>query len=518
LHIYGAALLWGGKLAKLPPGIVRNVTARQMTEAGEPVVQCNIRLSRPTPYLVFKDQNQILLEFNNPGRQRQVGQHGSLGTNISVDLQNADLRAVLRALAQDAGFDLVLTPSLEKMEGAEAQVTLSINGQPLQEVLDFILRPRLMAYALSGNTLRVGLASEFPLETQVFTLKNLEVKSSNLKESLEAVFTEETKGRVVLEPATNRVIVSAIASDMARVREVMRRMDVETRLVTRTFPLSFAEAEKILPLIQPMVSSLGSVKLNSGENALIVSDIPGNVTHMARMICSLDTKAQQVMIEARIVEVSRSNQQDLGVNWTAFSNNLNANPRVTARSSPEAVAAAGQITLGTLQSGIDLSATLRVLESKGKVNTISNPRIATLNNRSATLTASQNIPYRTSTVSNGVVSNAVSYLELPITLTVTPQITKEEQVLLNPMTLTVTTVIEEGSPPVTSTRSATTQMLVDNGETIAIGGMVRDEEIFRESKVPLLGDIPLLGFLFRSNVATKNKVELVVFLTTHILE
>ncbi|MCK5241684.1 AMIN domain-containing protein [bacterium] len=518
LKIHGADLTWHGRIPRLPIGVVRSVKAAQKTVMGEPVVQIALRLSQTTPYLVFKDQNQILVEFNNPGSVQATGKRGNITSRISVDLQNADLRAVLRALAAEAGFDMVLTPGMEKIEESQALVTLSIKEQAFNTVLDFILRSRQMAYVVSGNTLRIGLASEFPVETRVFTMKNMEVKDSNVKDSIEAILTDGAKGKVVLESTANRIIVSAIPSDMVRVREVIRRMDVERRLVTRTFVLSYSQAEKILPAIQPMLSSLGSIQENNSENSLVVNDIPGKVTHIAKIIRSLDTKAQQVMIEARIVEVSRSNQRDLGVNWTARSISSSIDPQFTASTNPDAVGQVGQIIIGTLQEGIDLNATLSALESKGKVNTISNPRIATLNNKSAVLKASQNIPYATSNVSNGVVSNVVNYLELPISLTVKPQITKEGQVLLNPMTLEVATVVGTGSPPITSTRSATTQMLVDDGETIVIGGMVRDEESMRESKVPLLGDIPLLGFLFRSNVSTKNKVELVVFLTTHILE
>jgi type II secretory pathway component GspD/PulD (secretin) len=121
-------------------------------------------------------------------------------------------------------------------------------------------------------------------------------------------------------------------------------------------------------------------------------------------------------------------------------------------------------------------------------------------------------------VSNGVVRTGVEYLELPIILSVTPHVSKSNQVLLSPTTLTVTTVTNPGNPPETATRTATTQMMVADGETVAIGGMVRNIEISKESKVPLLGDIPLLGYLFKSTVVSKDKVELVVFLTPHVLE
>jgi type II secretory pathway component GspD/PulD (secretin) len=515
LEIYGAGLSGQLSVPGLPAGVVDKVAVLQQNAAGEPVVVITVQLSQSSPYLVSRDQNQIIIEFNNTGRIGAGSQRGDLNTLISVDFENANLDSVLRALAQQAGFDLVLSPNSQDKSGSP--VTLTINEQPLRNVLDFILRPLHLSYGHSGNTLHVGLASEFPPETLVFTLKNLDVKNSSLKNSIASAFSEGSQDRVVEDEYANRVIVSAIPGDMARIKEIIATMDTPRRLVTKNFKLTYNQASKLLPLVQAHVSSLGSVKEAASENLLVVTDIPGNLESIGRLIRSLDIKAQQVMIEARIVEIALSNEQDLGVSWNTRKDDPNANPQLAVRSQPSVAGAVGQILVGTLINGIDLNAQLRVLEAKGRANTISNPRIATLNNQVATLNASQNIPYRTSNVSNGVVSNVVNYLELPITLTVTPQIS-DEQVLLNPLTLTVTTVVGDQNPPATTSRTATTQMLVNDGETIAIGGMVRDEERTEASQVPLLGDIPLLGYLFKSTVTVKNKVELVVFLTPHILK
>lgn len=517
LSLHEAALAWAGPVSGLPVGPVQRVTARQETAGQEPVVRLRVQLADPAPYLVFQDQNQVILEFESAGAGTGRGRRGNLLARVSVDLQGADVGAVLRALAQDAGFDLVFTPAAETLSGPQSLVTLSINEQPLRSVLDFVLKPRKLAYTVSGNTLRVGLATEFPLESRVFTLKNLAAGEANLAQTLEAVLTEGTSGKVVVDPYSNRVVVSAIPSDLAAVDSVLRRMDVERRLVSRTFVLNYTQAERLRPLVQPALSPLGSLQENTGENSLVVTDIPGNLNAVARLIRSLDTKAEQVMIEARIVEVARTDEVDLGVRWNA-TNQPGHDPQAALSSNPQAVNAVGQLTVGTFPQGWNLNATLSALEAKGKINILSNPRIATLNNQSASLSASQNLPYTTSTVSNGVVSTQVNYLELPITLTVTPQITKDRNVLLGPMSLTVTTVTGPGTPPPTSSRTASTQMQVADGETIAIGGMVRDEESTDESKVPILGDIPVLGLLFKSTVVNKKKVELVVFLTTHILE
>ncbi len=519
LYIHGASLSWRGPLSGLPKGPVKKVNAYQQREAGESIVKVAVQMTRNSPYLLFRDQNQIVIEFDNPGTiERGAGRKGNLRALMSVDFQNADLAAVLRALAHDAGFDLVLTPGAGGITGVQGMVTVTINQQAFETVLDFILRPRRLAYTISRNILRVGLASEFATKTQVFTMKNLDVKNSNIQETITEAFTEGAKGKVQIDTHNNRVIVSAIPSDMTKIKAIMRDMDVQRRLITRTYDLSYTQPQKIIPMLKASLSSLGSIEKNEQGNSLVITDLPGNMPRISNMISRLDTKAQQVMIEARIVEISRSNKQELGIRWDATSTHPATDPRFTVTSIPEAVGAVATITLGTLKSGVDLNATISMLEAKGAVNTISNPRVATLNNQTATLTASKNIPYQTSMVSNGVVSNVIEYLELPITLTITPQVTKDHQVLLNPLILDVTTIVQEGTPPITSSRSAKTQMLVKDGETIAIGGMVRDEESIKESKVPLLGDIPLLGLLFKSKVKIKEKIELVVFLTPHILE
>lgn len=511
-----AALAWHGRVSDLPLGAIARL--RTWAQPGQAVVKVTVGLTQPATYVVYKDQNQVVLEFNNPHAIVPTRRHhGNLKALISVDLENAPLVSVLRALAQEVKFDLILSPGVEQTSHEESMLTLSINQQPFEQVLDFILRPRKMAFTVSNNTLHIGLASEFMPETKIFVLKNMDVNNANIKESIETAFTEGARDKTVVDSYGNRVIVSAIPSDMARISTIINHMDVQRRLVSKTFLLNYVDAAKIAPLLKSQLSSLGEVKENKSENALVVTDIPGNMESLRRIIRNLDTKAQQVMIEARIVEVSDTHQVDLGINWNAVGPAGN-NPTYTVATSPKAVGQVGTLTVGALQAGVDLNATLSTMETKGLVNTISNPRIATINKEEATLKASESIPYLTSVVSNGVVSQMVDYLELPIVLKVTPQVTKGNQVLLNPLSLTVTTPVGTANPPATTTRSANTQMLVNDGQTIAIGGMVRDDEVTTESKVPLLGDLPLLGFLFKSNVTKKNKVELVVFLTTHILE
>lgn len=516
LDLHGAGLAWRGGLKRLPIGVLRRVQAIQRREAGQPITRLTLETLQPTSYLVFKDQNQVILEFDNPGTlNRGIVLRGDLKSTVSVDLQNADLVGFLRALAQDAGFDLIFTPGSQTLPADENQVTLSINEQPLESVLDFVLRPRRMAYEVQGNTLRVGLAAEFPTETRVFSLKYGTARSGNLVETLEGAATEGAKDKVVLDESTNRVVITAIGVDMKRMRDIIARLDTSSPVATKTLKLNYTKARKLMPVVRSSLSKAGGVTVNDNENALVVSDVPGNLRAIEGLVRRLDTKAKQIVIEARLVEVNLGNRADLGVNWTA-PNAGQAPPAPDGKSVPGTTT--GELKTGTVSPGVDLNATLALLESKGLANTLSNPRIATLNNQSATIETSQNIPYHTKSVSQGVVSQAVEYLNLPISLSVTPQLTQDNQVLLDPLTLTVTTVVSTDEPPMTARRSASTQLLVGNNETIALSGMVRDDDKFSEFKFPLLGDLPAVGSLFRSTSTNHRKIELVVFLTPRILD
>lgn len=516
LTLYGASLAWRHSMGGV--GLIRRINASQRIEEGETVVRIALALSQAAPFTVFKEQNQVVVELTPAGMISEPAAHGNLQARLSADFQNAELASTLRALTQDAGFDLVLTPGAQAIPESQAQVTLTMNEQPLETILDFVLRPRKLAYTVTANTVRVGLASEFPAETRVFSLKNADAKNTNLETALAGALTEGSNSKVTMDAAANRVIVTAIPSDMARVQAVLQHMDAQRNEITRKFALNYASTKKVAPMVRPLLSTAGRLEENEQENALVVTDISGNINRAAQLIRSLDTKAQQVMIEARIVEIGVSNEQDFGIQWGANKTGPGVDPQISLSQTPLAGGKVAELTVGSVQSGVDLNATLTALEAKGAVNVISNPRVATVNNQTATLRASQNIPYMTSHVSNGVVSNAIQYLELPILLSVTPQIAGGQQVFLNPLSVTVTTIVGAQSPPATTSRTTTTQMMVADGETIAIGGLVRDEEGTRDSQIPLLGDIPVLGYLFKSTVKVKNKVELVVFLTSHILD
>ncbi len=289
LVFYGAGSTWT-RTAGPAVGAVARLSLRTDRLEGSPVITLGVRLVKSTSYLVMKEQNQVVLELDNPAPvSESVPSRGSLRSRLTVDFQGADLLAALRALAQDAGFDLVLTPGAQDQSGALGLVTVAVKDQPLEQVLDLVLGPRKLAYEVSGNTLRIGLASEFPVQTRVLSLKNLDARKSSIKESLEGVLTEGTRSRIIVDEFANRVIVTGIPGDLRRVEGVLNRMDVQPRLVSRTFTLSYAEAEKLAGLLRPMLTSQGSLEVSERDNALVLTDIPGTVQRLAGLVRSLDT-------------------------------------------------------------------------------------------------------------------------------------------------------------------------------------------------------------------------------------
>jgi type IV pilus assembly protein PilQ len=214
----------------------------------------------------------------------------------------------------------------------------------------------------------------------------------------------------------------------------------------------------------------------------------------------------------------------LGINWTANSAQANADPAIGLTVNAPA-SAVGVLTLATLQNNLRINAQIQALVNEQKANILSSPRITTQDNQAASIDTTDSITYQTSTITQGtgstVVNTTYNQLAVPISLRVTPQINMENndiRMLINFVVASATGQAAAGAPPNVSTQTATTQVKVKNGETAAIGGLMRDRLVETENKVPLLGDIPLLGMLFKSRVVSQQKKELVILLTPTIVE
>jgi type IV pilus assembly protein PilQ len=326
---------------------------------------------------------------------------------------------------------------------------------------------------------------------------------------------------------------------------------------TRVFQLSYTKADEVKPQLDAVRGAEGrpgATVVAKTANAIIVTDTQEGMLEIERLIAQIDRRPTQVLIEAKLIEVQHNKSMDLGIQWDyATAGNFNNNPGnrwfvgtqqagisspltmhgdVLANSGPTqtgtgvnlpAADIVGALTLGRVTDTSFLAATLSAAAKSGKAKVLSDPKVATLNNQQATINITTQIPYVTSSVtSTGVATQSVSYTTVGITLTVTPTVNADGRVTLkiNPQvsqpSQTVASAGTTGAVAV-DTRNADTTVLVRDGETIVIGGLITDTESVNEAKVPLLGDIPILGWFFRKKSTSRTRQELLVFVTPKIL-
>ncbi|MGH7273017.1 MAG: type IV pilus secretin PilQ, partial [Nitrospiria bacterium] len=291
----------------------------------------------------------------------------------------------------------------------------------------------------------------------------------------------------------------------------------------------------------------GSVVSDTRTNTLIVRDVPDNVERITEVVKKLDSKTPQVMIEARIVEAATDFRRELGVQWggrrevttSSYSSlvsglaqtgaGLSGNGLVVNLPASVASGAGGAIgfTIGNLANTWDLDLQLSALEMNGRGKVLSNPRILTLDNKEAKISQGTEILVPTTTIVTGVstgastggtdqpVTSGVTTINAKLELTVTPHITPDGQILMH-------VVIDKKDPdfarqvqgiPPLDTRSAVTDLLVKDGETIVIGGIYSRRESKRVDAVPWFYQIPFLGWLFKKEIKTDTQLELLIFIT-----
>ena len=400
------------------------------------------------------------------------------GEPISVNFVEADLKNVFLFFADFIGLNIVIDPEVG------GNLTMRLNEVPWDQAFDVILRHQGLEKLVEGNVVRIATTEK-------------------------------------------------LRNEAAQRRALKRAQEEEVDAITFTKVLSYAKAQDVLQLLQQ--AGTGGVKSDRGfiakddrTNTLIITDLPSKREAYEKLIEVLDTRTQQVMIEARIVETDRNFEQNLGVEWSLFAS---ADPALGTQTNldfphraslgydvnlPSAAAAQTiGISLGNVLDSVTLDLSLQAFENDGKVRILSSPKIATQNNQSASIEQGTQIPVVTTTA----VEINVQYISASLKLEVTPQITAEETIIMD---ITVENnspdfVNRVGDVPPIITEKATTQILVRNGSTAVIGGIFKLNESVAEAGVPGLRKLPVLGWLFKNRSISKQNTELLVFITPRIL-
>ena len=407
------------------------------------------------------------------------------GEPVSMDFQNADLRAVLRVFAEISDLNLVIDP------GVQGAVNVALTQVPWDQAFDVILRTNGLAHETEGTVVRIA-----PVER----------------------LQEEAEARAA------RAQREAEAGELA--------------VFTRA--LSYARAADLAPLLtNTLLSPRGEVFTDARTNTLIIRDLEDRASAFDGLLDTLDRVEPQVDIEARIVRAGHDSARALGVQWglggRAFRDRGGSSEPAgqgaaeggSARSAERlgtgvdlgvgAPTSSLGLSLGRAGGPLDLDVVLSALESRGELQIISSPRVTTQNNVGAEILQGDQIPYQT--VANNTVT--VQFKEAALTLRVTPQITAADTVI---MQVEVENSFADfaralGTPPIPAivTQRASTTVEVGDGETTVIAGIHENTHSQRNSRTPGLHRIPLLGWLFRSSTRNESSDELMIFLTPRIV-
>jgi type IV pilus assembly protein PilQ len=405
-----------------------------------------------------------------------MGQTKFYGHPISIEVNNQDVREVFKFISDESGLNILLD------EGVKGKVTMKLRQVPWDQALAIILQSNQLGYVKSGSILRIA------------TLATIQAEST----------------------AAKRVIDSQ--KDLAPLR-------------IQLFPLSYAKTDEITSQVQNLLSPRGKVSSDKRTNTLIVTDIAEHLAKVKSLLTKLDTQTPQVLIEAKVAEVTDSFSKAFGVNWQAGPGSIQVGQGAgrqnidLSNSYTSSYLTNGSSVLSLSLSNLDvvgnLSSTLTWAEQNNLARLISSPRIVVLDRTSATISQTTKYPYSSVTISNGAVTTTAQFQDIKLELGVKPQITADGGVLMD-LTIQRDLIgsqisIGGSSVPAVDTRSAKTQVLVDNADTVMIGGIYQSDVQDLESGVPLLKDIPLIGALFKYKSHSKQKNELVLFMTPRIL-
>ncbi|WP_354683392.1 type IV pilus secretin PilQ [Cupriavidus necator] len=457
-------------------------------------------------YSSYQTDTQFVVEVR-PVKEdptKLISGPGYRGERLSLNFQNIDIRSLLQVFADFTNLNIITS------ESVQGNITLRLKDVPWDQALQIVMDAKGLASRRNGNVLWVAPKAELQ------TKEKLELESQQQINDLEPIRSQVFQLNYQRAEDVRRMLLGMGAGANGSAASI-----------------GGAGAAGAAGASTRMLSRRGSLTADARTNQLFVSDIASKLEEVQSFIGKIDIPVRQVIIEARIVEATDSFSRNLGVKlgFAGQYNNArvgntynNVVPGATSDNGPFLSLPAASIN-GTNPANVAVSlfnsaATrflaleLSALEADGKGKIISSPRVVTANNIKALIEQGTELPYQAATSSG---ATSVQFRKANLKLEVTPQITPEGNVLLDVDVNKDSVGIQTTSGFAIDTKHVQTQVLVENGGTVVIGGIYTQTESNDTDKVPLLGDIPVLGYLFKNNAKVRNRTELLVFLTPRIL-
>lgn len=473
----------------------------------------------------FAGNQSVAEESSLPVEKSDVSAGESPVVIDELDLKDVDIADVLKMVSQKSGVNIVVGSTVA------GKVTLYLKNVSAIDVLDIIAKTNDLAYEQDAKVIHVMTGAEYEqTHGRKFFKKNKTVLQKlnyiSIAEVVPILERIKSPGGVVLADARSGTLsLNDLPENILDMVAFIREIDVPR--MTKVFDLTYAKAEDLAERINLILTpTVGSMRFDKRTNKVSVTDIPDKIQEIGQMIEAFDVKEEQVAIEAKIVQVILSDQFQMGVDWKAILNSAHDFKMVSTFDILGSTQKQGNMSIGTLADD-NYQAMIQALETFGETENLSSPHIMAINNQEAKILVGSSQPYVTSTTttpSSGPTTTAetVNFIEVGVKLYVTPTVHKDGFVTLKikPEVSAVTqnvTTSNNNTIPVVETSEAETTVLVKDGVTIVIGGLIKNEKVNVDKSVPLLGKMPLVGGAFRSKDHLTRKTELVIFLTPRLV-
>jgi len=472
-------------------------------------------------YMAYQAENKLTISLKRPDDKSPAKAKSQVytGNKISLDFQDIEVRRVLQLLADFTSINMVAADTVQ------GNITLRLKDVPWDQALDIVLKTKNLDKRRNGNVIWIAPVSEL--------IKSEEEEAKAIAQSIKLapIQTEYIK------------LSYAKAADVLKLIEESR--DSKGAMSNRTSSSDSLALESLL-------SSRGSAVADTRTNTLIVNDTALNIDKVRKLIDLLDVSVKQVMIEARIVSASTDFTKEMGVKWGILSQGITSNNDVLVGGSDTTLwnlrkptkdsdtggwkyeierpdnlnvdlgavtPGASRIAFGLISlSDFMLDLELSAVQADGYGEVISTPKVMTADKQAAKIESGTQIPYSSSTGSGANAVPKTEFINATLSLDVTPSITPEGKVM---MKLNITKDSPSTPTPTgqltINKNSIDTNVLVDNGETVVLGGIFEQENLTNQTKVPFLGDLPYIGQLFRRDLKTDKKRELLIFVTPRIV-
>lgn len=480
-----------------------------------------IQSSGSYEYMAFQAEDKLTISLKRPeekkGIKNTVASTHYVGNKISLDFQDIEVRRVLQLLADFTGINMVASDTVQ------GNITLRLKDVPWDQALDIILKTKNLDKRRNGSVIWIAPVTEL--------IKAEEDEAKAIAQS------------VKLAPLQTEYI----QLNYAKVADI-EKLITQGKNSSNSGGSSNAGggSDPLGDSVGSLLSPRGTVSFDPRTNTLIVNDTAQKIDQIRKMIDLLDVSVKQVMIEARIVRATTDFTKEMGVKWGILSQGITRNNDLLVGGSDQTLwdlktpdddgkydiqrpdnlnvdlgvaNAAGKIAFGLINmSDFMLDLELSALQADGYGEVISTPKVLTADKQQARVASGQQIPYQTTETAGGTATATTSFKDALLSLDVTPSITPDGKVQ---MKLNITSDSPAGAAPngeiILNKNEIDTNVLVDNGETVVLGGIFEQETRNQQTKVPFLGDLPAIGRLFRRDSKSESKRELLIFVTPRIV-